>query len=344
VLKHSHPWSGLMTTVLSTIAMPPRWQAAGGLPAGFDSIVVVCCQAGPWDAAAIFSNLAIRDDLAVSRPPNGDAASLSNVQSHLRGQFSNSPIPPGAPGGVEELLYPVCLSKRALISAGPLSPHNGGVSSSLQENVPAREHLVGNEGLIGKLNAHTDDERELIDRAQAGDAVAFERLAERHVARMWRCALVLAKDRHWAEDLVQETLVEAWGCLARFEGRSRFSTWLYGVLRHRFLKGRQRQSTATLTSPDAFDQVACAAYMPDRFAEASEDAQRVRRAVASLPERYRLVIDLHYFAGATLDEVATALDLPLGTVKSRLNHSLRTLRQMNLAVNCFCMETGATTL
>jgi RNA polymerase sigma-70 factor, ECF subfamily len=88
------------------------------------------------------------------------------------------------------------------------------------------------------------DERELINRAQAGEAIAFEQLAEQHAARMWRCALALGKDGHWAEDLAQDTLVEAWRSLARFDGRCRFSTWLYGILRHRFLKGRRSLNTA----------------------------------------------------------------------------------------------------
>ena len=185
------------------------------------------------------------------------------------------------------------------------------------------------------MNAPENDERELIDRAQAGEAIAFERLAEQHAARLWRCALALGKDSHWAEDLAQETLVEAWRSLARFDGRCRFSTWLYGVLRHRFLKGRRHQNAARLSAPDALGQVPCTACTPDAAAEASEDAQRVRRAVASLPEEHRLVVELRFFAGATLDEIAAALGCPLGTVKYRLHHGLEKLRQMNLAVNLF---------
>jgi len=65
------------------------------------------------------------------------------------------------------------------------------------------------------------------------------------------------------------------------------------------------------------------------------DAQRVRRAVASLPEEHRLVVELRFFAGATLDEIAAALGCPLGTVKSRLHFALEKLRQMSLAVNLF---------
>jgi RNA polymerase sigma-70 factor (ECF subfamily) len=185
------------------------------------------------------------------------------------------------------------------------------------------------------LNTPEDDEHELIDRARAGEAIAFERLAEQHAARLWRCALALGKDGHWAEDLAQETLVEAWRSLARFDGCCQFSTWLYGILRHRFLKGRRQQSAATLSAPDALGQAPCTAYTPDHSAEASEDALRVRRAVASLPEEHRLVVELRFFAGATLDEIAAALGCPLGTVKSRLHHALEKLRQMNLAVNLF---------
>ena len=67
---------------------------------------------------------------------------------------------------------------------------------------------------MGTVNAYEDDERELIDRAQSGEMIAFQRLAEQHAALLLRCALALGKDSHWAEDLVQETLVEAWRSLA----------------------------------------------------------------------------------------------------------------------------------
>ncbi len=184
------------------------------------------------------------------------------------------------------------------------------------------------------MDVHRDDECELIGRAQAGEATAFERLAHQHAARLWRCALTLGKDSHWAEDLVQETLLEAWRSLQRFDGRCRFSTWLYGILRHRFLKGRRRLAPRPCLS-DALDGDPDPTWSPDRLAEASEDAQRVRQAVASLPEAHRLVVELRFFAGASLEEIAAALGCPLGTVKSRLHHGLEKLRCMNLAVNLF---------
>ena len=200
---------------------------------------------------------------------------------------------------------------------------------------PACEPFGGNIGITGTVNAHEDDEHELIDRAKAGEASAFERLAGQHAAPLWRCAMALGKDSHWAEDLVQETLVEAWRSLARFDGRCRFSTWLYGILRHRLLKGRRGRSAVRLSAFDALGQMPCTARSPDQSAEVSEDAKRVRRAVDSLPEEHRLVVELRFFAGARLEEIAAALGCPPGTVKSRLHHSLEKLRLMNLAVNLF---------
>jgi len=184
-----------------------------------------------------------------------------------------------------------------------------------------------------------DSECDLIDRAVAGEATAFERLVQRHAVALWRCAVVLGRDRHLAEDLVQETLVEAWRSLARFDGRCQFSTWLYGILRHRFLKWRDHRA-AKLAAPESLDQTPYTDDLPDRSAEASEDSQRIHRAVASLPEEHRLVVELRFFAGATLGEISAALDCPLGTVKSRLHHALEKLRQMHLAVNLFtpCRE------
>jgi RNA polymerase sigma-70 factor (ECF subfamily) len=204
-----------------------------------------------------------------------------------------------------------------------------------QKNRLASEPFDGNRGITGRVNMPNDDESELIGRAQAGEAIAFERLVEKHAVRVWRCALALCNDSHWAEDLAQETLVEAWRSLPRFDGRCQFSTWLYGILRHRFLKGRRHQNAAKLAAPDGAGQMPGTAPAPDRSAEASEDARRIRQAVAGLPEEHRLVVELRFFAGATLGEIAAVLDCPLGTVKSRLHHALEKLRQMNLEVNLF---------
>ena len=74
---------------------------------------------------------------------------------------------------------------------------------------------------------------------------------------------------------------------------------------------------------------------PESLFQMSEDAERVHRAVAELPDKHRQVIELRFFADASLNDIAAVLDVPLGTVKSRLHHGLEKLRQLNLAVNLF---------
>ena len=135
---------------------------------------------------------------------------------------------------------------------------------------------------------------------------------------------------------MQETLVESWRSLARFDDRhGTFSGWMLGILRHRFLKGRRRRDVAGISTSYGLDQAPCPDRPPDRSAEKSEDDMRIQRALADLPEEHRLVVELRFFAGASLEEIATTLGCPLGTVKSRLHHALNKLRQINLSVNLF---------
>ncbi|MFO0999545.1 MAG: sigma-70 family RNA polymerase sigma factor [Planctomycetaceae bacterium] len=177
-------------------------------------------------------------------------------------------------------------------------------------------------------------EGDLIRRAQDGDQRAFESIARQHSEPLLRCALTLCRDRQVAEDISQETLVEAWTSIERFDGRCRFSTWLYGILRHRFLKAIRRvgQSPEELPPADAGPFLTTTTD-PSLLAQRAEAANRIRQAVTDLPEEHRQVIELRFFADATLDDISVALDIPLGTVKSRLHNGLEKLRQQKFFVN-----------
>lgn len=191
----------------------------------------------------------------------------------------------------------------------------------------------------------SESEQDWILRAQTGDQAAFQRLAEAHVAPLCRCALAMSGDRHVAEDLAQETLFEAWRSLAKFDGRCRFSTWLYGILRHRFLKHVRRPANRDVNrdvnrdSSREWDDVAAhivgADSGPVSRLQQAEDSDRLRQALDLLPDEHRQVIELRFFADARLEEIADLLDVPLGTVKSRLHNGLEKLRNQNLSVNLF---------
>lgn len=189
-------------------------------------------------------------------------------------------------------------------------------------------------GILVIVAESIPDEADLIRRSRQGDAAAFRAIVAAHAEPLWRCARALCRDDHEAEDLAQETLVEAWRSLPQFDESRRFSTWLYGILRHRFLKARRKRRPVAGGEDEAADRPAREAS-PIAAAQQAEEARLVQAAVASLPDEHRVVVELRFFAGASLDEIATLVGCPLGTVKSRLHHALEKLRRGKGSVNLF---------
>ena len=193
----------------------------------------------------------------------------------------------------------------------------------------------------------TDDRVEIIDagelltRARAGDAQAFCRLTEPLQTRLLRQAAALSGDVGAAEDLVAETLVEAWKSRARYDESCRFSTWLYAILLHRRQKWvrRARSRPVALAWLPVFerdDVVARQENIPSPEPSPAEDAARnetsahLRACIDRLPEKHRRIILLRFFEDASLPDMAHVLGCPVGTVKSRLHHALEKLREMKM--------------
>jgi RNA polymerase sigma-70 factor (ECF subfamily) len=185
------------------------------------------------------------------------------------------------------------------------------------------------------------DSPELLSRARAGDAAAFCRLTEPLQARLLRQAVALAGDVSAAEDLVSETLVEAWKSLPRYEPACRLSTWLYAILLHRHQKSLRRArsrpiSLAWLPFWQARDLRERQASVPspevspsDAMAQ-KEISTRLQQCVAMLPDKHRQIIRLRFFEDASLPDMAAVLGCSVGTVKSRLFHALEKLRKMKV--------------
>lgn len=181
-----------------------------------------------------------------------------------------------------------------------------------------------------------DDASDLLASARDGDVTAFSRIMEAEQPRLMAQALAFCGNAHLAQDLVQETMIAAWMSLHRFDGSCRLFTWLYVILlrQHRRSLGwfARRLPLATL------EQQAVAAQhepaMPDagNGADAAE-AELLRAMMVALPARHREVIRLRFYAEAGEAEIAAALGISPGTVKSRLHHALEKLRRMKEKVN-----------
>ena len=185
------------------------------------------------------------------------------------------------------------------------------------------------------------DAAELLSRARQGDAQAFCLLIEPQQTRLLRQAAALADDLSSAEDLVSETLVEAWKSLPRYDEACRLSTWIYAILLHRYQKSlrhaRSRpMSLAALTASedqelrDQQENIPGPDLSPVEAAAQSEALFQLKQCIERLPEKHRNVILLRFFEDASLPDMAAVLGCSVGTVKSRLHHALEKLRKMKM--------------
>lgn len=179
---------------------------------------------------------------------------------------------------------------------------------------------------------------DLLARAQAGDPEAFGELCREYEGRLFRQAFGLCRDESLAEDLAQETFVEAWRCIRRFNGKCQFFTWLCAILIHRHrnvLRRRRPTPLSVLALSEKISAVESIAAMrdlgptPDQAVGESEQAALLRGRIEQLPERQREVIYLRFFVDDSLENIATALGCSVGTVKSRLFYGLAKLREIS---------------
>ncbi len=159
---------------------------------------------------------------------------------------------------------------------------------------------------------------ELLSRVGSGDEAAFECLYERFADRVFRFALTIVRDRHLAEEVLQDTMVAVWKAAGRFAGRSQVSTWILGIARNRAYDLLRREIRGARHTEEGVVQ-------PDPLAGV-EHIEAVRGAVEGLPPGEREVAFLTFYEGLSYREIAGMLGIPEGTVKSRINRGRTQLR------------------
>lgn len=161
---------------------------------------------------------------------------------------------------------------------------------------------------------------EQIDRAKRGDREALGKLVAEHYARVYRfCARRIGEDL--AADAAQETFITMQRTIRRYEGRSTMSTWLIGIAHNHCRNLSRKAKAAPVPVEDWFDVAA-----PDH-GDRVVAQETLRSALSELSADHREVVVLHEVEGLTYGEIAEIVGVPEGTVKSRLYHAFRNLRE-----------------
>jgi RNA polymerase sigma-70 factor (ECF subfamily) len=183
------------------------------------------------------------------------------------------------------------------------------------------------------------DDTVLVQRAQGGDRSAFDTLMAKHEARAYQYAFRLTRNAEEAADVVGEAFMRVYGALHNFKGQSAFTTWLYRILTNCFLDMKKKDKSKLNTSLEAVlvteegqmeRQVVDPGRSPLQETERNDRERRIENAVAKLPEYQRAMIVMYHAEMMSYEEISAALDLPIGTVKSRLNRARISLRDLLL--------------
>lgn len=180
------------------------------------------------------------------------------------------------------------------------------------------------------------DDQVLIERAQKGDRDAMDQLIRKYEKRAYQYAFRLTTNSEEASDVVGDAFVRIYAAMRNFKGNSAFTTWMYRILTNCFLDLRKRDRSrpavsleATLQTDDGNVERQFESSEPtaDLVAERNQREATIERAVAMLPEYQRAMVTLYHAENLSYEEIAETLDLPIGTVKSRLNRARLSLRE-----------------
>jgi RNA polymerase sigma-70 factor, ECF subfamily len=173
----------------------------------------------------------------------------------------------------------------------------------------------------------TSSDEMLIRRIAEGDQLAMRTLFGRHRVPLYRWLLRLVGDEALAEDLLSEVFLDVWRQAAAFEARSSVSTWLLAIARHKALSARRRRTDAELDEKIA-SSVADPADDPEVVLQKKTRATALRHSLARLSPEHGEVIDLVYFHGKSVKEVAEIVGIAAATVKTRMFYARKRLAEL----------------
>lgn len=183
--------------------------------------------------------------------------------------------------------------------------------------------------------AASPDEKALLERCKRGELGAFNELVKKYEKQVYNFAYRLTGNYDDANDVAQEAFLRVYNAIGSFRGDASFTTWLFRITTNVFLDDRKRARAHPHTSLDEqleFEessvarQIEDASPSPTAITEEKERAQILEDAIQSLPEYQRAMVVLYHSQQKSYEEIAEVMELPIGTVKSRLNRARLALK------------------
>lgn len=191
-----------------------------------------------------------------------------------------------------------------------------------------------------QADSRPNAEAQFIERLRRGDTAAFDTLVNERSGEIYGLLYRLTENREEARDLTQETFLRAFQSIASFRGESDLRTWIYRIAinqarnRWRWWKRRRRDSTVSLDADDETGRQSLIATLksdtsrdPEKDTLAHERERALRKALGDLRRVYRETVILRDIEGFAYEEIAVALEISVGTVKSRLARGRQELRR-----------------
>jgi len=184
--------------------------------------------------------------------------------------------------------------------------------------------------------AVSPEEKALIERCKRGDLAAFNELVKKYEKQVYNFAYRLTGNYDDANDVAQDAFLRVFNAIGSFRGDASFSTWLFRITTNVFLDERKRARAHPHSSLDEYleldessvaRQIEDPAPNPETVMEERERAQVLQQTINDLPEYQRAMVMLYHTQQKSYEEIAEIMDLPIGTVKSRLNRARLALKE-----------------
>ena len=192
------------------------------------------------------------------------------------------------------------------------------------------------EEITPKTSKNTQEDRELVASAKRGESHAFETLLKKYRKSVYYMLLKMVRNADDAEDLTQEAFAKAYNSIEKFDSKFAFSTWLFRIATNNtidFIR-KKRVQTVSIDAPVEGEDGSSMRFDvrdddldPNAAMLKKQRSRYLHMAIEKLPEKYRVLVKLRYFEELSYEEIATELQIPLGTVKAQLFRARELLNQ-----------------